>query len=186
MLLITLLLFALLLTMLLITLLLAAFLPLRLLAILTLAILTFTILTFAILTLCPLAFLSLRLLALALLGFGGGFGGIKGLLHRLDHVAEAVGVLLELVVLGTHLLLGVVQLLLRLRKSILDILHVALGSIHVAVLHLLRCVARGFRGLLRHLGRFFRTLRCPVFVHLLRTGLLLDLLCQFVGFAREV
>ena len=175
------LLFALLLTLLLITLLLAAFLPLRLLAILTLA-----ILTFAILTLCPLAFLSLRLLALALLGFSGGFGGIKGLLHRLDHVAEAVGVLLELVVLGTHLLLGVVQLLLRLRKSILDILHVALGSIHVAVLHLLRCVVRGFRGLLRHLGRFLRTLRCPVFVHLLRTGLLLDLLCQFVGFASEV
>ena len=189
----------LLLTLLLVTLLTLA---LRLITLLVLALLILTLLVLAllILTLLILALELITLLILALLvfaiglalglgrllGFGSGLRGLRGFFHGFHHLIEIVCVLRKLIVLGAHLLLRLIELLLRLRKSVLYILSVALRPFHVALFHLVCGILRGLCRLLGALGRLFGTLGSLLLVHFLGAGLVLDVLRELVGFAREI
>ena len=172
------------LTLLLIALLLVA---LLLLALLVLSLLILTLLILALLAFAFLVFaIGLALGLGCLLGFSSSLRGLRSFFHRFHHLVKLVCILRELIVLGAHLLLGLVQLLLCLRESVLDVLGVVLGPFHVALFHFLRRVFRGVCSALGHRRGLFGALGRLVFVHFLRAGLPLDVLRKLVGFACEV
>ena len=163
--------------------------------VLALLILALLVLTLLVLALLVLALLLVTLLVLTiglilglgrLLGFRSGLCGIRSFFHGFHHLVKLVCVLRELVVLGAHLLLRLVELLLCLRESVLYLLGVALRPFHVAFLHLLCGILRRLCRFLGVLGRLFGALGSLVLVHLLGAGLVLDVLRKLVGFAREV
>ena len=130
--------------------------------ILALLVLTFLVLALLLVALLVLAFLIFTIcLALGLgrlLSFSSSLRCLRSFFHGFHHIVKLVCVLLELIVLGAHLLLCIVELLLRLRKSVLYLLGVAFRPFHVALLHLLCGILRRLCRLLGILGRLFGAL----------------------------
>ena len=144
---------------------------------LVLALLVFTLLVLTI---------SLGLGIGCLLSFSSGLRSLRCFFHGFHHIVKFVCILRELIVLGTHFLLRLVELLLCLRESVLYLLGVALRPFHVALLHLVCGILRRLCRFLGVLGRLFGALRSLVLVHLLGAGLVLDVLLKLVCFTRKV